>query len=273
MPYAACLSSVLLHIVVLLVVCFSTTFYRMPERKAQPVTVIVDLQKMKLADKTNVPVKTQKAASKEKQVQPKTPPQAPKTKPTPPKKPTPKPEPKPEQKQAAPVKTKPNAEPKKTQPAPDTQAQQKQLQNLLTNIEKRKPKAEAPAPKVAEASASETSLSDHLTFTEIDLISSELRQAWNVDANAQGLENIRVPILVRLNSQGQVTNVEILDQASYKSNQLFRSVADSARRAIYICDKRGSDSPFRLLAKNHAQDYNSWKELTLNFNPLAESVF
>ena len=84
---------------------------------------------------------------------------------------------------------------------------------------------------------------------------------------------MHIQIRISLNIQGQVTNVEILDQALYQSNQIFRSVADSARRAIYICDKRGEDSPFRLLARNHPQDHNSWKEIVLHFNPLTESVF
>ena len=273
MPYSAWLSSVLLHLVLLFLLCLSPSFYRAAEHKTQPVTVMIDLQKMKLADKTNIPAKTQKAEQRLAKVQPKTPPKAPPPKPKPKPTPAPKPIPKPVPKEAAPVKTNPEAPAKPAQPEPDVQAQQKQLQNLLNNIEKRTPKTQATQPKAAENIRSESSLSDHLTFTEIDLISSELRQVWNVDANAQGLENMHFQIRISLNIQGQVTDVEILDQAQYQSNQIFRSVADSARRAIYICDKRGSDSPLRLLARNHPQDYNSWKELILNFNPLNESVF
>jgi len=269
MPYSACLSSVLLHIFLLLLLCLSPSFYRASAPRTQPVTVMIDLQKMKLADKTNLPAKAQKPAPKPTQVQPKTPPKAPAQKQTP----KPAPEPKPVPKQAAPVQTKPEAQPKPTQPTPDVQAQQKQLQSLLNNIEKRTTKAPSTAPKATENTQADRSLSEHLTFTEIDLISSELRQAWNVDANAEGLENLHIQIRVSLNIQGQVTNVDILDQDLYQSNRIFRSVADSARRAIYICDKRGEDSPFRLLARNHADDYTSWKEIILHFNPLTESVF
>lgn len=266
MPYSACLSSVLLHIFLLLLLCLSPSFYRAPAHRTHPVTVMIDLQKMTLADKTNLPAKAQKPAPKPTKVQPKTPPKVPPQKQTP--KPTP--EPKPIPKQAAPVQTKPEAQPKPTTPTPDVQAQQKQLQNLLNNIEKRT--AKTPNPNPQETETTQRSLSDHLTFTEIDLIASELRQVWNVDANAEGLENLHIQIRISLNIQGQVTNVDILDQDLYQNNRIFRSVADSARRAIYICDKRGEDSPFRLLARNHADDYSSWKEIVLHFNPLTESV-
>ena len=270
MPHSAWLSSVALHILLLLLIYLHPSFYQPTQHKAQPVMVMIDLQKMKLADKTNIPAKAQKQTKQQAKVQPKTPPKAPPKKPE--QRPVPTPKPKPVPKQAAPVQTKAETPPKPATPKTEEPAQNKQLQSLLTSIEKRSVKSPANNQKSPETEQKGPSLDDHLTYTEIDLIRSEIRQAWNVDANAEGLEDIRIHIRINLNIQGQVTNIEILDADQYQKNPLFRSVADSARRAINICAKRGSDSPFRLLAQNHPSDYSHWKEITLNFNPLDESV-
>lgn len=270
MPYSAWLFSVILHIGLLLLIYLHPSFYQPVPHKTQPVTVMIDLQKMKLADKTNVPAKAQKQTKQPSKVQPPTPPKAPPKKQA--EKPVPTPKPKPTPKQAAPVQTKTETPPKPSTQKAEEPAQNKQLQSLLTSIEKRAAKTPPSNQKVPETEQKGPSLDDHLTYTEIDLIRSEIRQAWNVDANAEGLEDIRIHIRISLNIQGQVTDIEILDTENYQKNPLFRSVADSARRAINICAKRGQDSPFRLLAQNHPSDYSHWKEITLNFNPLDESV-
>ena len=53
----------------------------------------------------------------------------------------------------------------------------------------------------------------------------------------------------------------------------FKSLSESARRAVFICDKKGDDSPFKILADNYADHYKDWKELHLNFNPMDANVF
>ena len=48
----------------------------------------------------------------------------------------------------------------------------------------------------------------------------------------------------------------------------FQTIAESARRALYVCDGKGTDSPFRILSEKYADHYGDWKEIFLRFNPL-----
>lgn len=105
-----------------------------------------------------------------------------------------------------------------------------------------------------------------LSISEIDAIAGRLRACWNLDPGAMGIEDMIVEIKAELNQDGSVRKVEIVDTLRYGSDNHFRSVADSARRAVYIC------APYKILADKYAEKYDLWKTMRLRFNPLDNSV-
>ena len=101
-----------------------------------------------------------------------------------------------------------------------------------------------------------------LSISEIDAIAGRLRACWNLDPGAMGIENMIVEIRASLNQDGSVRKVDILDMSRYNSDNHFRSVADSARRAVHIC------GPYKIFAERYADKYDKWNTLLLRFNPL-----
>lgn len=105
-----------------------------------------------------------------------------------------------------------------------------------------------------------------LTISEIDAIAGRLRACWNLDPGAMGVKDMVVEIRAFLNKDGSVRKVDILDSSRYNSDTHFRSVADSARRAVYIC------APYSIFAEKYANDYDKWNTMLLRFNPLDASI-
>lgn len=105
-----------------------------------------------------------------------------------------------------------------------------------------------------------------LSISEIDAIAGRLRACWNLDPGAMGIEDMIVEIRAQLNQDGTVRSVDILNDSRYNSDSHFRSVADSAKRAVYIC------APYTILADKYADKYDLWKTMLLRFNPLDASI-
>lgn len=105
-----------------------------------------------------------------------------------------------------------------------------------------------------------------LSITEADAIAGRLRQCWNLDPGAMGIENMIVEVRAYLNQDGSVRKAEILDDSRYNSDPHFRSVADSARRAVFIC------APYSIFAEKYGDKYDMWKTMLLRFNPLTGAV-
>lgn len=88
----------------------------------------------------------------------------------------------------------------------------------------------------------------------------------------RGAQDMLIEIRVFLNREGTVKDVKILNKSRYNKDTAFRSVAESARRAVYICDKKNEESPFKIFPKNYEQSYDMWKTLLLRFNPFDGGV-
>ena len=111
-----------------------------------------------------------------------------------------------------------------------------------------------------------------LSVSEKDMIGIKLRECWNLDAGVRGVQDMLIEIRVYLNRDGGVTDAKILNKARYNKDTAYRSVAESARRAVYICDKKKEESPFRMFSNNYRDSYDTWKTLLLRFNPLDGGV-
>ena len=191
-------------------------------------------------------------------------PKAPKKKPTPPvpaAKPKPKPNPKPEVKkeQKQPEKGKPQlANPLKSLLA-SVDALEKEVGN--TNQEATIKEGTEVNNMGIEGGTGGSYFSE-LSISEIDAIAGRLRACWNLDPGAMGIKDMIIEIRAFLNKDGSVRKVDIINTSRYNSDAHFRSVADSARRAVYIC------APYSIFADKYADKYDKWNTMLLRFNPL-----
>lgn len=191
-------------------------------------------------------------------------PKAPKKKPTPPvpaAKPKPKHKPKPEVKkeQKQPEKGKPQlANPLKSLLA-SVDALEKEVGN--TNQEATIKEGTEVNNMGIEGGTGGSYFSE-LSISEIDAIAGRLRACWNLDPGAMGIKDMIIEIRAFLNKDGSVRKVDIINTSRYNSDAHFRSVADSARRAVYIC------APYSIFADKYADKYDKWNTMLLRFNPL-----
>lgn len=302
--------SVLVHLLILGLMCFNFSWNTSDFEKSPPAILMVDLTNVKIADKTNLPplVKEEKKKEKapvqkkeEKKVQPKKENKTPLVKKQ---EPAPKVEPvKPKEmpkKQAAkvqekkkpvkkkevkkkevkkPVQKKEKPKPK-VAPKPVQKKQSQGLQSLLASVEKvRKPANKAPSSSPVDSSqtvnkgikgGTEGSLLSDLTISEKDLIASKISSCWNVNAGVQDADQMIVELRAFINKDGSVREVKILNM---RSDPVFRSMAESAKRAIFVCDALKDGSPFRMLANKRPEMYHSWKEIRLRMNPVDKGVY
>ena len=282
MQRSAFLLSLGLHVVVISLM-FADFHFTREYTKAPPAILMVDLTKVKIADETNLPQKTVSKKETPK-VEPKKedPKPAPKVDTPKPeiKAPEPKPEPKPAPVPKDAVAVQPKQEEKKKEPAkpaakPKPKKPDYNLKSLLASVEKvRKdaptPQSEQPIAEEALDNGTEGRMDKILTISHRDFIASKLRDCWNIDGGAQDIDEIVVEVKVWVNKDGSIRDAKVMNNMHLPA---FRSLSESARRAVYICAQKGADSPFKILSDNYADHYNDWKELHLNFNPMNANVF
>lgn len=80
------------------------------------------------------------------------------------------------------------------------------------------------------------SYGDGMGFTDSDaaIISSQIIPHWVVAGGVKNAETLIIRIRIKVKDNGEVpaSSVEILDKARYNSDRIFKSAADSAKRAI-----------------------------------------
>ena len=277
--------SIFLHAVILLALVISIPDWKSPDEKNQSVPILIDLKNLKIAEKTNLPAKGERTEIKQ-SVQKSAP--VPKKVETvvPVKKDTPRPESKALLDKIPPVKSKPKPAVKpvvKPVSKPTTKPQKKSDENdmeqLLASVEKMgqnlkktpqptsvKGKTEGQEKGVKGGVSSDEE--EALMISQIDFIATTVRKYWNRDPGIEGAENMKIDLRVSLNPNGRVEAVEILNQARYHSDAGYHSMADRAKRAIYICDKLEQESPFVILAEKFPGKFESWRKIVFNFNPL-----
>ena len=307
--------SLALHLLVFIIFMIDLPLFWHRDDPFRQVPIIVDLNKVKISEMTNLPPKAKrgkeaKAASTiKRKIEDTYTKDKPKEKPAEEKKPEAKPDKKQEvqavdekpeepkddylvapqpKKPKAPVKKKqekfvPVQKPKpkpKQQPKPKadkTPELANPLKSLLASVDAlEKNLGETSQEAVIEEDArvnnmgveggTQGSYFSELSISEIDAIAGRLRACWNLDPGAMGAQNMIVEIRAYLRQDGSVDQVDILDQSRYNSDTHCRSVADSARRAVYIC------APYKIFAEKYADNYDMWKTMLLRFNPLDATI-
>lgn len=307
--------SLVLHLLVFIIFMIDLPLFWHRDDPFRQVPIIVDLNKVKISEMTNLPPKAKrgkeaKAASTiKRKIEDNYTQDKPKEKPAEEKKPEAKPDKKQEvqavdekpeepkddylvapqpKKPKAPVKKKqekfvPVQKPKpKPKQKPKAKAEKtpelaNPLKSLLASVDAlEKNLGETSQEAVIEEDAevnnmgveggTQGSYFSELSISEIDAIAGRLRACWNLDPGAMGAQNMIVEIRAYLRQDGSVDQVDILDQSRYNSDTHFRSVADSARRAVYIC------APYKIFAEKYADNYDMWKTMLLRFNPLDATI-
>ncbi len=196
-------------------------------------------------------------------------PKKPKVKPQP-KKPTPKPKPKPKE---AP---KPKKEPVKETPKKEEPKLANPLKSLLASVDALEKEGEKSQTATIKEGTNVANMGveggiggsyfSELSISEMDALAGQLRACWNLDPGAMGIEDMIVEIKAQLNQDGTVRSVDIMNTTRYNTDSHFRSVAESAKRAVYIC------APYKILSEKYAEKYDEWRVLKLRFNPIDQSV-
>lgn len=307
MPGRSFLLSLGMHLIILSLMFFQIHLSTDDPKKVTPALMIVDLTQVKIADKTNLPAKVKPKKTPEKESPKAVPKPQPKPKAKPKdipvkenktpavKKPDPKPVPAPKPivppavKNAVPVKEEPaKKETKKPEKKPQKQekvkkdqpsSSQNTMDSLLKSVRKIQkpldpvtpfePKEDLPPLSQGIEGGQDGMLSRLLTISEQDLIANQLRTCWNVNAGVVGVDDMIIEITATVGRDGRIKTVHIVNM---KSDSAFQTMAESARRAVLVCDKR-DNSPFKILAEKYGAQYDSWKELFLRFNPIDKSVF
>lgn len=223
-------------------------------------------------------------------------PEPPKPVPAPPKPEPPKPEPpkpavtpeppKPEPKKEEPKKPEPKPEPKKPEPPKPEQTKKEEppkkkadpkpsFDDLLASVEKMRKDSPPPPttqqpnkasgdkkgiPGAVDAPAvskDREGFGDTLTLSEMDMIRAQIEKHWNVDPGKAGADDMVIEITVSLNADGTVRAAKIVDQGRMGRDPAFRSLAESALRAVFMA------SPIQAPQKK----YDTWREVRLFFRP------
>ncbi len=72
-----------------------------------------------------------------------------------------------------------------------------------------------------------------LTISEIDAIRHKVQKNWNLPAGAKNAREMVVRIRLRVAPDGRVLEATIVDRGRMRDNPFFRSMAESARRAVF----------------------------------------
>ncbi|MEX2642563.1 MAG: energy transducer TonB [Acetobacterales bacterium] len=196
----------------------------------------------------------------------------------------PKPEPEPEAKappkpaeKPQPPKPEPpkqaEKKPEPKEPEPPQQAEKKpeaatdfaQVLNSLNRIKERVAQREdeqeasaAPEPETRTSDSRVPHRPDQpLTVSELDFIRAQIQRCWIVPIGAKGIEDMNVEIRVEMNRDGSVRDASIQNMSRMQADPFFRTVAESARRAVLRC------SPLRVPEKK----FDQWQVMNLRFNP------
>lgn len=150
----------------------------------------------------------------------------------------------------------------KNKPKAEDKPDPAQFSSLLKNLSqvKNQPSTTGPAVKKADGPAAGAPgiQSDKLTISQEDALRRQIEQCWNVPSGARDAQDMVVEIHVTVNPDRTVKAAEIVSNIP-ADDPFFRAAAESAKRAIL----NPKCSPL-LLPEDR---YDSWKEMTLRFNP------
>ena len=152
-------------------------------------------------------------------------------------------------------------------PDPDTRREEReepdQLDALLQSVEELSRRVEAEEPRAGSGAADVETATGRLADMRAQrlgrLIYEQIIGCWNPPAGLDGLREVGpVEIRAEFRQNGEVVSATVGDGDRLATDRVFRSVAESARRAVYNCAPlQGMPSEF------HSQ----WRVVILEFRP------
>lgn len=138
-------------------------------------------------------------------------------------------------------------------PPPEAEESEDFLDDLATLLDDPEP----PEQQTQQAPV----LGNRLTASEEDAIRRQIEPCWNTAAlvGARNPEELVVTLRLKLDRDGTVVSVEVLNTARQRRDKFFRAAADSARRAV----QHRRCTPLKL----PADKYDQWKDMVMDFNP------
>ncbi len=97
-----------------------------------------------------------------------------------------------------------------------------------------------------------------LSMSEIDNIRYQIQKNWNVPAGARDAQDMIVTLRIQLAQDGTVRNVSVVNSTRMGSDPFFRSMAESAVRAVNVTGRIRNLSPDK---------YHIWRDMQINFDP------
>ncbi len=181
---------------------------------------------------------------------------------------------KPEEKKPAPKKVEKKPEPEKEKKPQDKQKKddrdqegkkkllkdlEKKDQEVLENIFDEAIKEETKPATATPQNSGKAEVPDAAFVNELmGKIQGQISECWNIPIGAKDIQNMSVRLFIALTPSGAVTDVKIIDQLQYSTDNVYRVVADSAVWAVKEC------SPLKDLP---ADKYEMWKEIEFSFDP------
>ena len=97
-----------------------------------------------------------------------------------------------------------------------------------------------------------------LTLSEEDALKAQIFGCWSVPLGLPLSDDMLVRIMLDLKPDGSIDKMEMLDHVKMNTpgKEKFRTLADSVRRAVQLCN------PLRVPSTG----YERWKKMILNFN-------
>lgn len=155
------------------------------------------------------------------------------------------------------------------EPQPDTTRDPEPAEDdfaaLLRSVEEQARRVEAPERREGTGGAAverqvppaaATSENVSLSASELAGIRQQIERCWNVPVGVPGIETMRVNLRIQLESDGAVREVSIEDTGRLAQDPGFRTVAESARRAVLTCRLNLPIEKFAV-----------WRDMVLTFSP------
>ena len=168
------------------------------------------------------------------------------------------PEPQPQAEEAPktqPITARPKVKPKP--PRPTATANRDNAADQSALIDKQEPSGGGTRRSSEQASLGTRRGNDNarLSQSELDGLRQQISSCWNPPIGAVEAQDLKVLIQFSLTREGSVSDPPRVLNSS--SNPMFRSAADSARRAILRCQ------PYSL----PADKYDAWQDVKVTFDP------
>ena len=134
------------------------------------------------------------------------------------------------------------------------------LNEIAALIDKKKENLAETKKEVDKISQSTDETMDYskLTLSEEDALKAQIFTCWSVPIGLPFSEDLLVRVKLQLKPDGTIEKLEMLDHVKMNTpgKEKFRTLADSVRRAIQLCN------PLKVPTSG----YERWKNMILNFD-------